>query len=83
MIPHGAVLRSHSHAFKGPMSVEVVDIGEGVDPARIGERVITDGWLRDINDPDNINKVGCFGSERNGGFAEYATIPASNAFSIG
>ena len=60
----------------------IVDIGEGVDPARIGERVITDGWLRDINDPDNINKVGYFGSERNGGFAEYTTIPASNALSI-
>ena len=26
---------------------EIVAVGDGVDPARIGERVITDNWLRD------------------------------------
>lgn len=61
---------------------EIVAVGEGVDPARIGERIITDGWLRDPDDPDNMNKTGYFGSERNGGFAQYATTPASNALAI-
>ena len=57
-------------------------VGEGVDPARIGERVITDNWLRDPDDPDNIEKTGYFGSERNGGYAEYTTIPALNALAV-
>ena len=57
----------------------IVAVGQGVDPARIGERVITDGWLRDDADPMNMDKAGYFGSERDGGFAEYATTPACNA----
>ena len=61
---------------------EIVAVGDGVDPARIGERVITDNWLRDTDDPLNKNKTGYFGSERNGGFAEYTTIPSSNALAV-
>lgn len=61
---------------------KIVVVGAGVDPARIGERVITDNWLRDPDDPDNKEKAGYFGSERDGGFAEYTTIPASNAIAI-
>lgn len=61
---------------------EIVGVGGGVDPARIGERVITDNWLRDPSDPTNKDKTGYFGSECNGGYAEYATIPASNAVVI-
>ena len=60
----------------------IVAVGEGVDNARIGERVITDGWLRDPADPDNKDKTGYFGSERDGGFAEYATTLAVNAVPI-
>jgi NADPH:quinone reductase-like Zn-dependent oxidoreductase len=61
---------------------QIVAVGQGVDDARIGARVITDNWLRDPNDPDNMNKTGYFGSERNGGFAEYTTIPAQNAIPV-
>ena len=61
---------------------EIVAVGDGVDPARIGERVITDGWLRDPDDLKDINKTGFYGSERDGGFAEYATTPARNALAI-
>ncbi|MGB0410471.1 MAG: alcohol dehydrogenase family protein [Pikeienuella sp.] len=57
-------------------------VGKGVDPARIGERVITDNWIRDPNDPDNKEKTGYFGSERDGGYAEYTTIPAQNALAV-
>lgn len=61
---------------------EIVAVGTGVDPSRIGERVITDGWLRDTADPDDMNKTGYFGSERDGGFAEYTTTPARNALAV-
>lgn len=61
---------------------EIVAVGEGVDPARIGERVITDGWLRDADAPEDMNKTGYFGSERDGGFAQYTTTPSRNALAV-
>ena len=61
---------------------EIVAVGAGVDHARIGERVITDGWLRDPTDLENMDKTGYFGSERDGGFAEYTTTPARNALTV-
>ena len=60
----------------------IVGVGDGVDAIRIGERIITDNWLRDPTDPHNINKTGYFGSERDGGFAEFTTIPSGNALVI-
>lgn len=61
---------------------KIVAVGAGVDPHRIGERVITDNWLRDPDDPDNMEKTGYFGSERDGGFAEFTTVPAVNARAV-
>ena len=61
---------------------EIVAVGDGVDPARIGERVITDNWLRDPAAPLDKDRTGYYGSERDGGFAEYATIPSPNALAI-
>ena len=61
---------------------EIVAVGADVDPSRICERIITDGWLRDASDPENMDKAGYFGSERDGGFAEYTTTPARNALAI-
>ena len=61
---------------------EIVAVGAGVSAARIGERVITDGWLRDPADPTNMNKTGYFGSECDGGFAEYTVTLADNAIAI-
>ena len=49
----------------------VVAVGEGADSDLIGKRVIVAGWLRDWNDPMNRDKAGYFGSECDGGFAEY------------
>ncbi len=51
----------------------VVAVGEAADPALIGKRVMVAGWLRDWDDPLNRDKAGYFGSECNGGFAEYTT----------
>jgi NADPH:quinone reductase-like Zn-dependent oxidoreductase len=61
---------------------EIVAVGDGVDAGRIGERIISDNWLRDPSDPDNKDKTGYFGSERDGGFAQYTTTPSQNAISI-
>ncbi len=49
----------------------VVAVGKGADPAIIGRRVIVAGWLRDWSEPMNRDKAGYFGSECDGGFAEY------------
>ncbi len=44
--------------------------------------MITDNWLRDPDDLLNKNKTGYFGSERDGGFAEFTTLPARNAVTV-
>ncbi len=49
----------------------VVAVGEGADSGLIGRRVIVAGWLRDWDEPMNRDKAGYFGSECDGGFAEY------------
>ena len=61
---------------------EIVAVGANVDPARIGQRVITDNWLRDPKDPLNKDLAGYLGSECDGGFAEYTAIPAVNALAV-
>ena len=60
----------------------IAAVGAGVDPARVGERVIVDNWLRPADDPLNKAKAGYFGSERDGGFAEFTTVPAINAIAV-
>ncbi len=56
----------------------VVAVGENADASLIGKRVMTDGWLRDWDDPLNKDKTGYYGSERDGGFAQYATTDFRN-----
>jgi NADPH:quinone reductase-like Zn-dependent oxidoreductase len=60
----------------------IAAVGPGVDGARVGERVLVDPWMRDPGDPDDRSRTGYFGSERDGGFAEYTTAPSINAFKI-
>ncbi|WP_299046272.1 alcohol dehydrogenase family protein [uncultured Tateyamaria sp.] len=60
----------------------IVAVGAGVDAARMGERIITDNWLRDPEDLTDKTRTGYFGSERDGGFAEYTTMPARNAVTV-
>ncbi|MEM9715505.1 MAG: alcohol dehydrogenase family protein [Pseudomonadota bacterium] len=47
-------------------------------PDLIGKRVITDNWLRDWDDPMNMDKTGYFGSEADGGYAQYTKIDVRN-----
>lgn len=60
----------------------IVAVGEGVSAQRIGARIIADCWLRDPDDPENKDKTGYFGSERDGGFAQYTTMPSVNALDV-
>ena len=53
--------------------------GADADQSLIGKRVITDNWLRDWDAPTNMHKTGYFGSEADGGYAEYCVIDYRNA----
>ncbi|MEM1373409.1 MAG: alcohol dehydrogenase family protein [Pseudomonadota bacterium] len=60
----------------------VVAAGADADQGLIGKRVITDNWLRDWDDPLDMSKTGYFGSEADGGFAEYCVIDHRNVAAI-
>jgi NADPH:quinone reductase-like Zn-dependent oxidoreductase len=58
----------------------IVGVGDGVPASRIGDRVLVDPW---ICDPvDRLKDSIYIGSERDGGYAEYATAPSVNAHRI-
>lgn len=57
----------------------VVAVGAGGAPDMIGKRVMTDGWQRDWDDPMNMAKARYFGSEMDGGFAQYTKLDARGA----
>ena len=56
----------------------VVAAGTGADSSLVGKRVMTDNWLRDWNNPHVLASAGYFGSERDGGFADYTVIDHRN-----
>ena len=59
----------------------IAAVGEGVDQSRIGERILVDPWI--LNTPwQNPDQAIYFGSECDGGFAEFTTIPSINALRI-
>ena len=60
---------------------EIVGVGEGVDAARIGERVM----VRSMHAPaGSVEKMATatFGSERDGAFADYATAASADAIKV-
>jgi len=59
----------------------IVAVGEGVAPARIGERVIVRNMLRSYVD---YRPYECwtFGSEVDGGFAQFAVAPARETYRV-
>lgn len=61
---------------------EIVAVGEDVSPDRLGTRILADVWIRDFNHIDDRSKMGCIGSECDGGFAEYAAISETCAQAI-
>ena len=52
----------------------IVALGQGVDGALINKRVLIDTWVRNWDEPLDFNQCGYFGSECDGGFAEYTKI---------
>ena len=61
---------------------KVVSVGENVPEARVGERVLVDPWLRAPGHPEDLDGVRFVGSEVDGGFTQYVTIPSSNALVV-
>lgn len=60
----------------------IVAVGEGVDPARIGERVIVRSVQPTPGTPEDSFECITWGSECDGAFAEYATALSDEAFKI-
>jgi NADPH:quinone reductase-like Zn-dependent oxidoreductase len=58
----------------------IVALGAGVAASRLGERVLVDPVLR----PAAASAAGAayFGSDRDGAFADFATVPAENACTV-
>ncbi len=56
----------------------IVAVGDGVPPSRIGERVMVDFSIYNRDD-DSLADIDYMGHGRDGGYAEYQTLPAENA----
>ena len=56
----------------------IVEVGTGVDPNRLGERVLVEPVIRQ-SDPFDVLY---FGSEVDGGFADFTCVPAASAYRI-
>ncbi len=52
----------------------VLAVGPLADASLVGKRVLIDTWLRDWTDPHNMNKCGYFGSECDGGYAQFTKV---------
>ncbi len=61
---------------------EIAAVGDGVDAARVGERVILDPWILASGDWLDAARSMYFGSECDGGYAEYTRIRSENAIRI-
>lgn len=61
---------------------EIVAVGTGVASTRIGERVILDPWILAAGEWLDPSRSMYFGSECDGGYAEYTTIRSENAIRI-
>lgn len=59
----------------------IVAVGGGVDPARIGQRVLVEPCLR-VFPGAKDGAAGFFGSECDGGFAQFATVAAVHAHAV-
>ena len=60
----------------------VVAVGQQADDVLIGQRVLVDGWLRDWSDPMNLDRTGYFGSECDGGYAEFTKVSQRQIYPI-
>ncbi|HDX5070227.1 TPA: alcohol dehydrogenase catalytic domain-containing protein, partial [Enterobacter asburiae] len=83
--PFAKYPRTIGHEFFG-----VIDaVGEGVDSARLGQRVSVDPVIScghcypcSVGKPNVCTSLVVLGVHRDGGFSEYAAVPAKNAWPI-
>ena len=61
---------------------QIVAVGSNVSSGRIAERVIVDPWLLGVGDWCDPNQSDFFGSECDGGYAQYTKIRSENALKI-
>lgn len=66
----------------GDVAGVVAAVGEGVDAALVGQRVLVDPCFRDLQKPEDINLYSYLGSEHDGGFADYTVAPAQQVHPI-
>ncbi len=59
----------------------IVAVGEGVSESRLGERVIVSSMHDDFENPEAF-KCYTFGSEMNGGFAQYAAVHSQAVYAV-
>ncbi|NNF77544.1 MAG: alcohol dehydrogenase catalytic domain-containing protein, partial [Rhizobiales bacterium] len=57
----------------------IVDVGEGVSSARVGERVMVDFSIYN-GDGKSLVDIDYIGHGRDGGYAEYVAVPAEQAY---
>lgn len=60
----------------------VVAVGRNADAGLVGKRAMTDPWQRNWDDPGDHSALGYFGSERDGGFAQFTTADCRNVLPI-
>jgi len=60
----------------------VAAVGADMAHERIGERVLVDPWVRDPEAPDDLLRARYVGSEIDGGYADFAAVPAANAVPV-
>ena len=60
----------------------IAAVGQGVSPTRIGERVMIDPWLLGHGDWMDPDTSAYFGSECDGGYAQYTKVRSANALVI-
>ncbi len=59
-------------------SGRIVAVGASVDGKLLGRRAMIDPWIRPVDDPTDRSRTGYFGSEMDGGFAQYCKAPVRN-----
>ena len=65
----------------GDIAGEVAAVGDGVDPGRVGRRVVVDPAFYDGPGPD-AGPIGLLGSEADGGFAGYVVAADGRAHDV-
>lgn len=59
----------------------IVEVGDEVNADRVGERVLVEPCIREANGQE-LDRAWYFGSECDGGFAEYAVVASRHAYKV-